>query len=319
MALDDVASRLGYVLIVALVVGAGVSVATGTSGSAATADPLEVASHQPNAILADRAPETGELSLPGDIPSKHVVVDAAHGNTVQRSAVGPMIGALTEQGHTVSFYRGGRETTLNATLRSADAFVALSPQQSYTASERAGLEAFAEAGGRVLLAGEPPSQTMSVASILGVPQSSSQGAMNGLASSFGFSLGDGYLYDLERYDVNYRSVYATPTSSASLAPETTEVTVHEATTVRGGTPILHTIETAKPTTDRESGHHAVAARDGDVVVLGDASLLDSEWTARNDNEVFVSGLLEFLVTGDKTPGAPAPTESGSSPRRPRMG
>jgi len=318
MDLEKIATRIGFVLFVALVVGAALGLATANGGGATVSEPLTVDSHQPDAILADAPAETGDLSVTDEAGQKHVVVDAAHGNDLDRESIAPAIEALTAAGHTVSFHREDRETTLNESLRAADAFVVLSPERTYTASERAGLQAFADAGGRVLLAGEPPSQGVAIASLLGLPGETSAAPMTGLASSFGFAFGDGYVYDLESYDNNYRNVYAAPTGGASVGGDADQVTVHEATTVRGGTPLLETVETAKLSNDREAGSYAIASRNEDVVAIGDASVVNREWVQRNDNEVFVSGLLDFLVTGEKEPGAPAAAEPGGpgAPTRP---
>ena len=320
MELEEIATRIGFVVIVALVVGAALGLATADGGGATVSEPLTVDSHQPDAILVDAPAETGDLSVTDEAGKKHVVVDTAHGNDLDRESIAPTIEALTAAGHTVSFHRPDRDTTLNESLRTADAFLVLSPEQPYTASERAGLGAFADAGGRVLLAGEPPSQGSAISALFGLPRESSAAPMTGLASSLGFAFGDGYVYDLESYDNNYRNVYAGPTAGATVGADADQVTLHEATTVRGGTPILETAETAKLSNDREAESYAIASRNEDVVAIGDASVVTREWVRRNDNEAFVSGLLDFLVTGEKEPGAPAaeePGEPGAPTRPPR--
>jgi len=259
------------------------------------------------------------VSLDADAESKHVVIDAGHANDIERASLAPMIEALTASDHSVSFYRGERQTTLNDTLRTADAFVVISPGEPYTSEQRAGLEAFADAGGRVLLAGEPPSQGSALSMLFGVStMQTSPAPMTGLASSFGFGFGDSYVYNLESYDVNYRNVYATPSETASIGTDAEQVTVHEATTVRGGSPLLTTGDATELASTRTADTYTVAARNDDVVTLGDASLLDREWVQRSDNEVFVSAVLEFLVTGDKEAGAPKSpgSQSPSSPTSP---
>jgi hypothetical protein len=321
MAVRSVASRLGFVLVVALLVGAALSLPALSNPASSVGQQLTVESHQPESILATTAEESGDLSLSGTADSKHVVIDTGHGNDVDRATLAPMIDALTRNGHSVTFYRGERNQPLNASLRTADAFVVVEPGQSFTTAERRGMGAFTEAGGRVLLAGEPPSQGLSLASLLGLPaqQGGATAPMTGLAASFGFGIGDGYVYDLDQYDTNYRNPYASPT--AGIGGDAKLVTLHEATTVTGGTQLLETSETSTVSSDRMDGARTVAARDDNVVVLGDASLLDREWIRRNDNEAFVSGVLEFLVIGDKEAGIPAPPggDGGQSPTSPGPG
>lgn len=301
----EIATRLGFVLGIALVAGTVLAVATAGGGTATVDEQPTLESNQPDTILADIAEESGSLSVTADGASKHVVLDTGHGNDLDRASIAPMVEALTRAGHSVSFHRDSRETTLNQSLRSADAFVVVAPAAPYTASERAGVTAFADAGGRVLLAAGPPSQGTALAELFGAGGRSATAPTTGLAADLGFAFGDGYVYDLEQYDTNYRNVYAEPAAGASLAADTGQVTVHEATTVRGGTPILETVETAKLSNYRDAGSHAVASRTDDIVAIGDVSLLDREWVYRNDNEAFVGELLDFLVSGDKEPGAPA--------------
>ncbi|UWG46762.1 putative secreted protein [Halanaeroarchaeum sp. HSR-CO] len=313
MRASEIGKRLGVVVVIALLVGAGLSMPLHGGQLTTSDDSFSVPTHQPDAILATEPAETGSIAVDADGESKHVVVDVGHANDIERASLAPMIEALTSSDHSVSFYRGERQATLNDTLRTADAFVVVSPEEPYTAAQRAGLEAFADAGGRVLLAGEPPSQGSALSSLLGMSSmQSSPAPMTGLASSFGFAFGDAYVYNLESYDVNYRNVFATPTDTAAIGTEAGQVTVHEATTVQGGTPLLTTSDSTKLSSTRAADTYPVAARNDSVVTLGDASLLDREWVQRGDNEVFVSAVLEFLVSGDKDPGAPTSPDSPSS-------
>ena len=314
MQAGEIGKRLGVVAVIALLVGAGLSMPLQAGQMTTSDNSFTVPSHQPDGILATEPAETGSVTLDADAESKHVVIDAGHANDIERASLTPMIETLTGSDHSVSFYRGGRQATLNDTLRTADAFVVVSPEEPYTAEQRAGLEAFTDAGGRVLLAGEPPSQGSTVSSLLGIStMQTSPAPMTGLTSSFGFAFGDGYVYNLETYDNNYRNVFATPTDTAAIGTDAGQVTVHEATTVQGGTPLLTTGDATKLSSTRTADTYTVAARNDNVVTLGDASLLDREWVHRGDNEVFVSAVLEFLVTGDKEAGAPKAPDSETPP------
>lgn len=302
---SEIASRVGFFALVLVIVSGLAVVPANTGSSAGEAVNITVQSHQPENILVEAPAETGDVDLAATNGSSHVVFDLSHGNDVDRAAVDPLVSALVAQNHTVSFYAGDRTSSINDSLRRADAFVVIAPQEGYSPAERSGLQAFTDAGGRLLLAGEPPSQGSALGSIFGV--STSMGSplpLNGIATPYGLSFGDGYVYDLESYDTNYRNVYASPQGSFGDA----SVTVHEATTVRGGDPILETADTATLSSDREDGPYPVAARSGNVIAVGDASIFDSEWVQRNDNEAFVGEVLTFLASAEKTPGEPAPPE-----------
>lgn len=306
----EMGKRAAFFLVVTAVIGAAVAFPVGTGVTEETAA-LVIPSHQPENVDVSPPPETGAVTLDANATNEHVVIDAGHGNSLSRAAIAPLVETLTANGHTVTFYRGERSgQSLNATLRSADAFVSITPNSAYSPAQRAGLHAFTEAGGRVLLAAEPNQQTGGVATLLGIGvRSSSAASATGLAGSYGLSFGDGYLYDLERYDVNYRNVYATPTGESSLLAGDLSMTVHEAVPVYGGTTLVETIESAKLSNDRTTGPYPVVSRSGNVLAIGDASLLTTEWATRGENEALVSATLAFLVSGEKEPGAPAPPAS----------
>ena len=310
---SEVASRVGLFVLVVLIAGALATVPMQGTQAADDTPEIQVESHQPENIVVDAPEETGSIDLAATNESKHVVFDVSHGNDVDRGTVAPVLEALTSANHTVSFYAGDRQASINETLRTADSFVIISPQESYTREERAGIEAFTAAGGHLLLAGEPPSQGSAISSLFGFGTvgSSSKAPLNGIASPYGLSYSDGYVYDLESYDNNYRNVYATPDSS--FASSETSVTLHEATPISGGESILETRSSTKLSSDREAQAYTVAARTDSVVAIGDTSIFDSEWAQRNDNEAFVGSIVDFLLESDKEPGAPAPPEPPSGP------
>ncbi|MGM0372525.1 MAG: DUF4350 domain-containing protein [Halobacteriota archaeon] len=313
---DELLSRIGLFVLVSLAVGALFTIPAMSGQPVSDEAELDISSHNSANILAETPAETGSVSVEAAAEPKHVVIDAAHSNGIDRASLDPIVSALTEAGHDVSFYRGSAMDSINTTLRQADAFVVISPGTAYSAEDKAGLEAFVDAGGRVLFAGEPTTQTGGTLTslVLGSTQVTSSTPLTGLAASFGVAYGDGYVYDLERYDLNYRNVYATP--SGSEFPSEANVTVHEAVPVRGGTPVLETVDTAKVSSDREAATYPVATRNGDVLAVGDASLFDTEWAQRNDNEEFVGAAIEFLVNGEKTPGAPTQPQSSQGPGTP---
>ncbi|MFB6111184.1 MAG: DUF4350 domain-containing protein [Halobacteriaceae archaeon] len=312
MRASEIGKRLGLVAVVMLLVGAAAAMPIASHQNATTDTSLSIASHQPANILADVPAETGTITIDGGDGSKRVLIDAGHGNQFDRAEIAPMIDALTSAGHEVSLYRDRSGSSLNESLRGADAFVVLSPEEPFTSDQLDGLQAFSDAGGRVLLAGEPPRQGSGLSILFGL--SSPRGGtapFTGLAASFGFSVGDGYLYDIESYDGNYRNVYASPSGDTVLG-DVGEVTIHEGVAIRGGTPLLSTVETARVSSDREARSYPVVARNGAVVAVGDTSIFSTEWNERSNNEALVGSLLEFLVSGDKESGAPTPPDSTES-------
>jgi hypothetical protein len=306
-------SRLAAVFVVIVVVlvgGAAVApYALGTSGDGG-GDPVTVENQQfqPGTILPDETAEQGQISMESDADGKTVLVDVGHRNGVSKTQLEPMLSALVENGHRVRFFRGQR-TSLNESLRSADAFVVASPQQRFTSDELAGVEAFTDAGGRVLVMGGPPSVQASGGLLLGLGGiQETAPRTTGLTSTYGMAYGSGYLYNMENNDNNFKSIYARSASSNGLADGVDRVVVRDAVPIRtgDGTRVLVGTEGTHLSTTRDAGEYAVLARSagGNVAAVGDTSFVSRENAYDADNDVLIGNLADFLVNGEKTPGAP---------------
>lgn len=323
---DEIARRVGVFAVLLLVVlGSSVAFAGGAAPSAPSVQSMSVDAYSGDGLVAAEPAETGEIEVSADASGQVVVIDASHGASMDREQLAPVVSALTASGAEVRFFTGERQrrpgpgggSPFNASLRDADAFVALGAERGYTQAQVDGLQAFAEAGGRVLVLREPP-QMQSTFFFFGPPQPASVPMpLAPLVSRFGVSVGNGYLYHMQEYDTNYRNVYATPAGDGALTEGVDRLVLHESTPVRGGTPVLRTTAGTELSETRAAGRYGVAVRADNVVVIGDASLFGQAYYRRADNEVFVGNVLEFLVTGDKTPeNAPEPPESGEQERPP---
>lgn len=254
--------------------------------------PLTVESHQPDAILAETPQERGDVTG-GDGPSKTVVIDQSHNNSVTPDAISPFVARLLAAGHDVEFYTDemAARQSFNETLANADAFVVVAPGEQYDASEQARLARFAANGGRVLLVNEPTRQ-----STAGPTRST---PMTNVAGAFGLGFESGYLYNLEEYDTNHRAVYATPAGDSGLTDGVDRVTMYTARPVVGGSAAVVTSDSTALSTTRRQDEYTVVAREGNAVALGDRSLLGPDYTYTSDNEVLVSNVIEFLVSGSR--------------------
>ncbi|QGX95225.1 hypothetical protein EI982_10675 [Haloplanus rallus] len=301
-----------FVIVVAVLVGAAAVApyALGTGGDADDAAPIENQQFQPDTVLPDEEPEDGEISMASSERGKTVLVDVGHSNDVSETDLEPLLTTLVENGHEVRFYRGQRQD-LNESLRSADAFVVANPRERFTNDELAGVEAFTDAGGRMLVMGGPPSIQASGGLLFGLGGfEPTAPRTTDLASTYGIAYGSGYLYNMEENDNNYKSIYAEPASSGGLADGVERVVVRDAVPIRtdGGTQVLVGTEGTTLSTTRDTGEYAVLARSqgGNVTAVGDTSFLSRENAYDADNEVLIGNLADFLVTGDKAEGAPKP-------------
>lgn len=286
---------------------------------------VETDHFQPENALPDETNDGGEISMDSTEPTNDVVIHTGTGMAAGQPiviaeddgdrelstgstggperGVGPLATTLVSNGHGVEFYADEFEDgPLQQTLADADAFVTTAPEQ-LSSAERDQIDAFIDAGGRVVIAADP---------------GSSEGVMQ-LGSSAGMYTESGYLYNLVENDNNHLSLYAEPAGDSPLTAGVDEVVLRSATavgTAQGATTMKTSADTRLSTT-READSYAVGAHHGDLAVIGDSSFLTPENAYRADNNVLIGNVAEFLVTGEKTgeigPDEPVETDPGAQP------
>jgi hypothetical protein len=209
---------------------------------------------------------------------------------------------------------------MNESLRGAEAYVIVNPSTRYDRADAKSVETFANGGGRVLIVSDPSS--LSIAELLvrslGAPSSSSTDSLAPMSSRFGVGVGSGYLYQMAEYDGNYQTIYASGASGASgaLAEDVDRVSVHRAAPVFAGPNATVTLETGPRTEHSDSSRadeYAIAARQQNVSIVGDTSVLDPARLHHADNEIFVGNLVEFLVSGNVRSDLFASSNAGRQP------
>jgi len=315
----DLASRAGAFVLVAVVVASAVVGSGMLAGGGGGYSPSEltVDAHQ-SVDIASPPAEEGAVDVSASTSGKVVVIDDAHQNNVDEIQLRPLVNALTENGHSVRFYRPDRGPSgeaLNETLRGADAFVSVAPDSRFSTGEAKSVGAFLDAGGRVLAAGEPESGGLG-GGIITIGLGGGGGTTNAefapALSPHGLTVGSGYLYDTTDNVNNHANLRVSSAGEGDLTAGVEEVVVHEATPVTGENVLLRTDSSAELSTTRDASDYGVLARSGNLAVLGDSSVLDPDWAYVADNEVLVGNLVDYLVTGDREP-MPAPSGSNSGP------
>lgn len=322
--------RLGgvFVAVLAFVLAVAAVVPLVTpSGGDLTPRPQNPASFESENIVPRDLNRTGSVSVEAGGDDRVILIDRAHGNDFDREEIQPLVDALVDQGYEVRFHGSGGESApvagaaggspLNRSLRGADGFLVVAPERPFTAADRRGVADFADRGGRVALLGEPTSQSAPVVSLLG-PISTDQPAsqLTGLTSRFGLGLSTGYLYNMYENGNNFQNVYATPAGDGPLTDGVDRVLLDRPTEVTAGdeaTVALSATDRTALSSTRRQADYAVAAVNGNVALLGDASFLTPENYQYADNEALIGNLAEFLVTGEKRP---KPEPAGQRPSGP---
>ena len=324
---SNVLKPLGVFVVVIAVILAGTAVAAtlSGSGSGAQVDGEDIQGQspeqfQPENAIATSAPEDGDISVGGGGEEKRILVDSGHGNQYTQSELAPIEEALVQAGHEVDYTpdtessSGFGESNYNETLRQYDAVLIVQPTSSFTDAEIAGLEAYAEGDGRVVVLGEPPQLSVSggfIAQISEVRFGAQQ-----LTSEFGLRMGSEGLYNIEdsQNDNNYESIVAGPDGDSDLVEGVDNVTFdsagHVVQTGDDAEVRMRATSGTKTLERRQTGEFPVVAQNGNFVLVADTSFLKSSEIYDMDNEQFVSNLLEFLVSGDKDEDVPEGSSSG---------
>jgi hypothetical protein len=308
-----------FVVTVLFVVGAvaGVGVVLDGDAAAPTSSTTNVSAYDTTSLLPTAVQDDGSVPVPETTAEKTVVVDLSHGNDVDRASLDPLVTALVAGGHDVRFFAGSATSSfgssgaqaLNESLSGADAVVIANPTRAYTDAEVAGIESFADTGGRVVLLGEPPQSggTTSV-SLPGLPTSGSSapaaGQPNNVASQFGIAFGAGYLYDMEENANNFAYTYGSAASEENLSAGVERTVFRDAVplaTSEATTTVVASRNVSASAT-RDRGTYPVAVRNGNVAAVGDTWFLSPEGATLADNERLVGNVASFLVTGEKTSG-----------------
>ena len=300
-----------FVAIVVLAVG-GAAVAATAGGGDSQATGAEISGQspsqfQPGAVNHDADPEEGEIDVDASDRAARILVDTSHSNQISRSDVEPVVEAAFESSHFVEFGAGDNSKSYAETLSNYDALLIVQPQNGFSESERNAVQNYTEAGGRVVILGEPP-QVQAALGLFGVPSETSFGASN-LTQSYGVQVGAEMLYNMgsEATDNNFKSIYAVPGTDDNLTDgvETVNfdrsgyVVVNEEHDDADDIEVLYTAADGTRTLDtRREGEYATAVRSENLVLVADSTFIQESDVYDADNEVFVGNLLDFLVSGD---------------------
>ena len=315
-----VAPAVAFVVLVAVIVGGAAAVPFVSGGQSDDVTNLADRQTDVDAITPPEAAAEGEITMDSDADSKTVLIDRAHANQISDGKLSMLVNTLVANGHDVEFVtqEQARGPAWNESLRSADALLIANPNQPYTPGQLAGVRAFTDAGGRVMLLSDPASIQQFGIFGLGFQQQSNDDPT--LNSEFGISAQSGYLFNMHEYQQTFTSVYATP-GDGPLAAGIDRVVVRDAAAVStvDGQTALTAGERTRLSTTRRADTYGVAVRSGNVSMVGDTDFLTPESAYVADNNVFIGNIADFLVSGEKTANAPAPPaegSGGSAPTRP---
>lgn len=290
------------VAVIVVVAAVGLSV----GGSSSTSTNTSFDAFDTDGAVSEPLPRGGSVDPDPSIGTGDVVlVDDSNGNRFTRADIGPLTEGIGRSGARVQFHETG---AFEEALASADALVVVDPATAYSESEIDAIETFVDNGGRLLILAEPTRTSIS-GGLFGAQLSEQESQLTGLGSRFNIQFDTRYVYDQRQNDGTYQQVVAEPSGEPALSDNGTATLDTDATvafsvasevqSTDGGEPVLVTGSTTRTAGTGEPSRHTLAVRDGNVLAVGDTSFATAARYDVADNEAFLTGVVEFLVSGTK--------------------
>ncbi|HEY43071.1 MAG TPA: DUF4350 domain-containing protein [Anaerolineae bacterium] len=275
------------------------------------------------------APEYTELFLPTSPPGVKgtevemvdasgiiVLVDWAHENKFDITELEGFINILTELGAAVEIlqspYSSGGPYSSDATpldqrLKYADAYIVIAPSATFSDDDVQHLTHFVERGGRLLVTCDPTRVVRGLSSYdyesYYVYSLGSVVAANSLLAPFDLTFSDGFLYNLLENEGNYRNVIFRSFGEDSLTAGLSTVAFYGVSSIvtNTGTPLIIGDRNTLSSRTDASGEWAplVRSQNGSVIALGDLTFLTPPYDQIADNQLLISHLIDFLVSGER--------------------
>lgn len=257
-------------------------------------DPSDHPEYAVDALVPERAESTGEPAIEPRETGGTVLIDVAHFNRFEPADIEPLLATITAAGYEVDLLE--LDEDLDRELAAADAFVVINPGRRYTEAEAARVEWFVDRGGRLALLGEPTQAELS-----GVGVVTRESRMSPLSARFGLDFGEAHLYSMEENDGNHLNIFAVPDGASALTEGVSRAALFTSTTiqVREGRAVLVAGESTRSVRTDATGRYAVAAVNGNVLAIGDATFLRHGNYQVVDNDRLVTNLVRFLIGGDR--------------------
>lgn len=246
-------------------------------------------------------PDVEDIEATGGV----VLLDGYHGNQFTLNEIEALTSAIQLRGGTLETV--AESYSLETLLKTANAFVSVSPSVSFSQYEAQLLENFAKRGGKILVFTDATRNQLYFDYISGNPIAyGDASAANSLLKRFGISVNDDYLYNTETNEGNFRNVLFDEFGKNELTFGLDEVALYGVRSVEtdSGTILLQGAETNLSSLD--DAHHpdaggAALSADENVAAFGDFTFLSAPYSVYTDNAALIQNLADFALSGSQTP------------------
>jgi len=234
-----------------------------------------------------------------------VLLDVNHGNQFLLTEIDSFTAAIRARGGTVELSTD--ESGLETQLKSASAFISISPSYGFTESEKSLLKNFTERGGKILAFADATRYSIYYDEMSGNPIPYGDAiSLNTLLTPYDISITNDYLYNTERNEGNFRNVLFDDFGKSELTFGLGEVALYGARSVESpsGVILLQGAESNLSSVDDAHNPNAGGAglsADGNVAAFGDFTFMSSPYNVYTDNAALIQNLADFALSGKQMP------------------
>ncbi len=232
---------------------------------------------------------------------KVVLVDVAHGNRFRLDEIEPLSTAIAAHGARVVSADG--TTLLSQQLKFASAYVVISPSFAFTTEEQQAIEKFVASGGRLLVFTDPTRGLISY-DWYGTPSIATDvNLANPLLAPYGLAAENGYLYNLDDNEGNFRNIKVSQFQDHPLTENLGMVVFYGMHSLQNGSgqALAAVSPETRSSLNDAAGRYPALALDssGNVLAIGDMTFMTNPYVNVADNRLFVQNLAGYLVTGSR--------------------
>lgn len=233
-----------------------------------------------------------------------ILLDYYHGNQFTLNEIEALAAAVRLRGATME--SATDVYTLETLLKTAKAFVTVSPSVVFSQYESQLLGDFTERGGRILVFTDATRNQLYYDFVTGNPIAyGDASAANSLLKHYDISINNDYLYNTSTNEGNFRNVLFDKFGKSELTFGLNEIALYGARSVvtDSGLLLLQGPETnlssLNDAHDPNAGGAALSA-DGSVAAFGDFTFLSAPYDTYTDNAALIQNLADFALAGSQT-------------------
>jgi len=222
------------------------------------------------------------VTRPGGVEEHAIYIDYAHKNAFEKEELSILVFELAARGQKVRYVESA--DSVESKYSEASAIIVVNPTKPFNDSELSAIRTMLDKGGKLVLIAEPTRARMS--------------PVNSVAADFGILFGNGYLYDMNQSDGNYRDIIVTKFGGGPLTKGIGKMVLFTAAPIySNGHELAITANTTASSESEIKTNYSpmIFLDDKRVVAVGDFTFLKEPFCYSEDNYHFITNLAEYLA------------------------